>query len=287
MNSGKRSIAVALATFGASVVGMLLQHIVPAQALTDFRGTVGAMVGLVTLLLALVLGLPVFTAFTVYTTQRDEAQGLGPVVMGSISRSNTMGPRLRPDAPVCRRRSVVGAPASSATKLGPRPPLEETRATLHGLSSYFDSLQPSTEAQRQLLTSARDNAKKFAEMQMLMARQLANPIPPYVLVVVVCCGPRALSRQRPRRDAECRYGRRAFGRGDRHRQRDLSDPRTEFALHRRRSTVVRRPRPAAAGSGRREREGGGVTPRPPSRRKLRRRGVWVDPPHTPSCPSSG
>ena len=28
--------------------------------------------------------------------------------------------------------------------------------------------------------------KKFADTQMLMARQLANPFPPYVLIVVAC-----------------------------------------------------------------------------------------------------
>jgi hypothetical protein len=32
-------------------------------------------------LLALVLGLLVYTAFTVYSTQQSEAQGLGPVVI--------------------------------------------------------------------------------------------------------------------------------------------------------------------------------------------------------------
>jgi hypothetical protein len=81
MHSLKRSIAVALTTFGASVVGMLLQWLVPTQVLTDAKGTVGGMVGLVTLLLALVLGLLVFTAFSVYTTQQAEAQSLGPVVI--------------------------------------------------------------------------------------------------------------------------------------------------------------------------------------------------------------
>jgi hypothetical protein len=37
-----------------------------------------------------------------------------------------------------------------------------------------------------LLISARDLVKKFAETNMLMARQLANPFPPYVMAVVVC-----------------------------------------------------------------------------------------------------
>jgi hypothetical protein len=46
------------------------------------------------------------------------------------------------------------------------------------MNTYF-------ERHRQLLTSARDLGKKFAETNMLMARQLANPFPPYVLAVLV------------------------------------------------------------------------------------------------------
>jgi hypothetical protein len=62
---------------------------------------------------------------------------------------------------------------------------EETRATMHWMNTYFDSLQPATERQRQLLVSAKDLAKTFAETQMLIARQLANPFPEHLLVVVV------------------------------------------------------------------------------------------------------
>jgi hypothetical protein len=41
--------------------------------LTASKGSVGPMVGLVPLLLAPVLGLLVFTAFSVFTAQQDEA----------------------------------------------------------------------------------------------------------------------------------------------------------------------------------------------------------------------
>ena len=188
MNSLGRSVAVAATTFGASVVGMLLQWVVPAQVLTESKGTVGAMVGLVTLLLALVLGLLVFTAFSLFTTQRDEAYSLGPVVIELDLVLEHYGPEAAPGrlglrAALERSRARFFGDA----KHGPQAyTFEETRATLHGLKSYFDSLEPSTDAQRELLTSARDLAKKFADTQMLMARQLANPFPPYVLIVVVC-----------------------------------------------------------------------------------------------------
>ena len=46
---------------------------------------------------------------------------------------------------------------------------------MHWMNTYFDTLQPPTERHRQLLVSARDLVKKFAETNMLMARQLANP----------------------------------------------------------------------------------------------------------------
>src|SRR5260370_34179949 len=146
------------------------------------------MVGLVTLLLALVLGLLVFTAFSVYTTQQAEAQSLGPVVIELDVILEQYGPEstrgrvgLREALGRSRKRFF------GDVRHGPQAhTFEETRATMHWMNTYFDSLQPATEVQQRLLNSARDLAKKFAETQMLMARQLANPFPPYVLVVVVC-----------------------------------------------------------------------------------------------------
>jgi hypothetical protein len=188
MHSLYRSVAVAAITFGASLIGMALQWLVPADALTASRGSVGAMVGLVTLLLALVLGLLVFTAFSVYTTQQSEALSLGPVVIELDVLLEQYGPEairgrvgLREALGRSRRRFF-----GDVTRTPEAHTFEETRATMTWMNTYFDSLQPPTERQRQLVISARDLAKKFAETQMLMTRQLANPFPPYVLMVVVC-----------------------------------------------------------------------------------------------------
>ncbi|HZZ62999.1 MAG TPA: hypothetical protein VFE63_17845 [Roseiarcus sp.] len=186
MHSYQRAAAVASVTFGASVVGMLLRYIVPAQALNDSKATVGAMVGLVTLLLALVLGLLVYTAFTVYSTQQAEAQGLGPVVIELDVLLEQYGPEairgrlgLREALGRSRRRFF------GDLKQGPQAhTFEETRATMHWMNTYFDSLEPATERQRQLRTSAKDLAKTFADTQMLMTRQLANPFPEHLLAVV-------------------------------------------------------------------------------------------------------
>src|ERR1700735_730718 len=188
MHSLVRAIFVAAITFGASLVGMALQWAVPADVLTASKGSVGAMVGLITLLLALVLGFLVFTAFSVYATQQSEAQSLGPVIIELDVLLEEYGPDiisvrkgLRDSLGRARRRFFGDVKHGVQAHT-----LEETRATMHWMNTYFDTLQPPTERHRQLLVSARDLVKKFAETNMLMARQLASPFPPYVMGVVVC-----------------------------------------------------------------------------------------------------
>jgi len=188
MNALKRTLAVVLTTFGASVLGMLVQLIVPAQMLTEAKGTVGAMVGLVTLLLALVLGFLVFTAFAVFSGQQSEAQSLGPLLIELDVALENYGEGGEPGRAGLRaslqrtRKRFFGD-----LQRGPQPwTLEETRNTLKGLGGYFDSLTPATDKQRGALATARDLVKRFNDTQMLMARQLANPFPPYVITVVVC-----------------------------------------------------------------------------------------------------
>jgi hypothetical protein len=186
VRSYRQAIVVALATFVASLLGMALRFVVPVQVLNDSKATVGGMAGLITLLLALVLGLLVYTAFTVYSTQQSEAQGLGPVVIELDDLLEQYGPEalrgrvgLR-EALGRSRRRFFGDPEH-----GPQAhTFEETRATMHWMNTYFDSLHPETERQRQLLVSAKDLAKTFAATQMLMARQLANPFPKDLLLVV-------------------------------------------------------------------------------------------------------
>jgi hypothetical protein len=182
-----RAIVIAVITFGASLVGMALQWVVPADVLTASKGSVGGMVGLVTLLLALVLGLLVYTAFSVFTTQQSEAYSLGPMVAEVDLALELYGPEAAGG-----RAGLLAALERSRLRFfgdsqrGPQPfAFEEMRAIFLSQNSFFDSLKPATEAQRGLVATARDQVRKLADTQMLMARQLANPFPPHVLTVVV------------------------------------------------------------------------------------------------------
>jgi hypothetical protein len=188
MRSFREAGAVAAVTFGASLVGMALQWVVPADVLTASKGSVGAMVGLVTLLLALVLGLLVFTAFSVFTTQRDEAYSLGPLVAEVDLALEQYGPEAAGGrAGLCAALQRSRVRFFGDSELGPQPfTFEEMRAIFSSQSSFFDRLKPATDAQAGLLATARDQVRKLADTQMLMARQLASPFPPHVLTVVVC-----------------------------------------------------------------------------------------------------
>ena len=188
MSALNRALAVAAVTFGASLIGMALQWAVPADMLTASKASVGAMVGLVTLVLALVLGLLVFTAFSVFTTQRDEAYSLGPIV----AEVDLLLERYGPEA-AGGRAGLKAALERSRLRFfgdaehGPRPfTFEEMRWIYQSQSGFFDSLNPPTEAQRNMAATARDQVRKLADTQMLMARQLASPFPPHVLTVVLC-----------------------------------------------------------------------------------------------------
>ena len=110
-----------------------MRLVVPAQVLNNSKATVGGMAGLVTLLLALVLGLLVYTAFTVYSTQQSEAQGLGPIVIELDDLLEQYGPEALRGRVALRealgpsRRRFFGNPEK-----GPRTHAsEEARAIIH------------------------------------------------------------------------------------------------------------------------------------------------------------
>ncbi|RBP03777.1 hypothetical protein DFR50_14224 [Roseiarcus fermentans] len=187
MHSLTRSVAIGLTTFGASVVGMLIEWEAPLDMLNASKGAVGGMVGLVSLLLALVLGLLIWTAFGVFATQQSEAYSLGPVVADIDLALERYGPEgaggragLRASLARSRARFFDGDGA------GPRPfTFAETKTIFAGLDGYFDSLEPRTDRQRRELAKAWDLARKYQDTQMRMARQLASPFPPHVLTIVI------------------------------------------------------------------------------------------------------
>ena len=90
-----KTVIVGGLTLASGLLGFLIQWLVPVQALTDGKGMFGSIIGLVTVLLALVLGLLVWTSYGVYTKQVDETQSLGPVILQLDFALERYGPNAR------------------------------------------------------------------------------------------------------------------------------------------------------------------------------------------------
>ena len=67
--------------FLGAMTGVLLQRWLPTQHMADAKSAIGAIQGLVTLLLALVLGLLIWTSYGVYSQQQAEAHTLGSQIL--------------------------------------------------------------------------------------------------------------------------------------------------------------------------------------------------------------
>jgi hypothetical protein len=81
VNPFARTTIVAVLTFASGLLGFFLQWLLPVQYIADAKGMIGSIIGLITLLLALVLGLLVWTSYGVYTNQNTESQSLGPLIL--------------------------------------------------------------------------------------------------------------------------------------------------------------------------------------------------------------
>src|SRR5208282_6871215 len=82
MSPEKFAFAVGVAVFIGGSLGLILHHVLPEKHVTGgAKDMIGAVVGLVTLLSALVLGLLIWTAYGVYAGQNAAIQTLAAKVL--------------------------------------------------------------------------------------------------------------------------------------------------------------------------------------------------------------
>ncbi len=81
MNPFARTLIVAVLTFASGLLGFLLQWLLPVQDIAGAKGIICSIIGFVTLLLALVLGLLIWTTYGAFIAQNTESQSLGPLIM--------------------------------------------------------------------------------------------------------------------------------------------------------------------------------------------------------------
>ncbi|RBP11355.1 uncharacterized protein DUF4239 [Roseiarcus fermentans] len=190
MSSLSFAIGVAVLVFVAGLVGLTLRARLPEKHSPDrSAGMIGAMTGLLSLLLALVLGTFAGSAYGLYSTQKAELETLGARLMQLDSALEVYGPETRPAREALRKAvrqtydDIWGGSGGAA-----RSELAVTGifASVKGLDQYVLSLSPKTDTQRQAFFSANGAVSDINRNRLLMALQISGGVPWAMLDIIVC-----------------------------------------------------------------------------------------------------
>ncbi len=188
MTSVLIAIAVALLTFAGGIVGLYLQKLLPEQhSVEKSRDMIGSVMGLVTLLLALVLGTIVGSAYYFSATQQSELQTLAAHSLLLDKALAQYGPETKPVRD--RMKEALTRSHELFWEGGDADPQKLTVAVamagLQPLGDYIGSLDPQTPAQKQAVSSAGAHFGQFEQTRLMMSLQLANPFSRPLLTIVV------------------------------------------------------------------------------------------------------
>ena len=162
----------------SGLLGLYLKTRIAAHYTTELsRDMIGGVVGQLTLLLVLVNGLLIWTAYGVYSTQQTELQTLAARALEFDLEMRQYGPQadegrniLRLDL-VWAHEQFWGDDVSRAAAYG------ASYKAMGSMNKFLDGLEPKTPAQTNLLAAARANYAFIGEQRLLMSLQAATPVP--------------------------------------------------------------------------------------------------------------
>jgi uncharacterized BrkB/YihY/UPF0761 family membrane protein len=182
------SVAVAILTFLAGMVGLHLQKLLPDEhSVAKSRDMIGSVISLVTLLLALVLGTIVGSAYVFSSTQQSELQTLAAHSLLLDKALAEYGPETKPvrdaiKAALSRTHELFwGSGVADTQKLS----VAAAMVGLQPFDAYIASLDPQTPAQKKAAETASAQFGQIEEIRLSMSLQLANPFSRPLLIIVV------------------------------------------------------------------------------------------------------
>jgi hypothetical protein len=188
MNPEKFAFAVGVAVLAGGSLGLMLHRLLPEKHVTGGKDMIGAVVGLLTLLSALVLGLLIWTAYGVYAGQNIAIQTLAAKVLQLDLALADYGPEAKNVRAQLRQGvaktidEVWGSNESDANFVA-----NNFAAALHDLRSRegaIAALHPSTEEQTQALAAAKATVDSIGQSRLQMSFALASPISIPAIVIV-------------------------------------------------------------------------------------------------------
>jgi hypothetical protein len=182
------SIGVAVLTFGIGLLGLYLKRLVPERHMSaGSRDMIGAVIGLLSLLLALVLGTLVGSAYGFFATQKGDIESLCARSLELDLTFRQYGPETQP-----LRKALRDSMQEALDAIRGDSAAYQRHFELDGYMSKFEdwnqtlsSLRPGSPAQTALVSSMNASSAAFQQTRLLMSLQLASPISWPLIVIVV------------------------------------------------------------------------------------------------------
>jgi hypothetical protein len=185
MTDEQLSLVLGAVVFAGGGIGLFLQHFLHDSFTTGGpRDMIGAVVGLLTLLSALVLGLLIWTAYGVYSGQNIAVQTLAAKLLQLDHALIDYGPDADPGRAQLRQdleaiwNSDQGAVQFAARNFA------DANDDLRRKQDYLQSLTPSTDKQKQALVAATQTIDSIGQSRLQMSFALESPVS-YPLIFVV------------------------------------------------------------------------------------------------------
>jgi hypothetical protein len=184
------AVAVGLAIFAAGVIGLILQRLLPDTSTTGGpRDMIGAVVGLLTLLSALVMGLLIWTAYGVYAGQNLAIQNLAAKILQYDLALADYGPEAK-DLRLQVRHALANTidQVWNANENDNDFVAHNFAAALQSLRNRgeaLENLNPSTDQQKQALAAAKAVEESIGQSRLQMSFALTSAVSyPLILIVV-------------------------------------------------------------------------------------------------------
>jgi hypothetical protein len=173
----------------AGYAGLALQTRLTEQHKTgETKGVVGQVSGLVSLLLALVLGTLIGVSFAYYSTQRTNLENFSAQILRLDQALAQYGPETKPMRDKIKAGIVKGYETFwGGGDVDPKAlTVEAPLANAQGISDFLATLQPKTDAQKAALATANTYASLVEQSRLLISLQVAaGPVSPFLLWILV------------------------------------------------------------------------------------------------------
>jgi hypothetical protein len=188
MNPEVFAVVAAVVVFAGGSLGLILHRVLPEEQLTGGKDMIGAVVGLLTLLSALVLGLLIWSAYGVYAGQNAAIQTLAAKVLQLDFALADYGPEAKDVRTQIRQGlgktidEIWGSKESDANFVANN--FAAALQNLRNRDASLAALHPTTDAETHALTEAKATVESIGQSRMQMSFALTSPISIPLFVIV-------------------------------------------------------------------------------------------------------